>query len=140
MHACFRTPPSLAFSRTHSPIRTFKFYCNVLHFTAFADEGNILPIMSVGDFNLTKKGFSKAIKKHSTILVEFTSLGCLKCIRSELEYVKVHEILKEKKIPFARANVDKLKTISLNYGATELPALVLFQKGKPLLYRVRYQT
>lgn len=36
---------------------------------AFADEGNVLPIMSVGDFNLTKKGFSKALKKHSTILV-----------------------------------------------------------------------
>lgn len=101
----------------------------------FADEGNILPIMSVGDFNLTKKGFSKAIKKHNTILVEFSSPGCMKCIRSELEYVKVHEALRNMKIPFARANVDKLKTISLNYGATELPAIVLFQKTKPLLFR-----
>ena len=54
--------------------------------------------MSVGDFNLTKKGFSKAIKKHDTILVEFTSPGCLKCIRSELEYVKVHEKLQEMKV------------------------------------------
>ena len=54
--------------------------------------------MSVGDFNLTKKGFSKAIKKHNIILVEFTSPGCLKCIRAELEYVKVHEILKSKKV------------------------------------------
>lgn len=54
--------------------------------------------MSVGDFNLTKKGFSKEVKKHRTILVEFTSPGCLKCIRAELEYVKVHEILKGKKV------------------------------------------
>jgi hypothetical protein len=66
--------------------------------TAFAEEGNILPIMSVGDFNLTKKGFSKALKKHPTILVEFTSPGCLKCIRSELEYVKVHKILRDMKV------------------------------------------
>ena len=72
--------------------------------SAFADEGNVIPIMSVGDFNLTKKGFSKALKKHSTILVGFTSPGCLKCIRAELEYVKVHEILQGKKVPIVYAH------------------------------------
>ena len=54
--------------------------------------------MSVGDFNLTKKGFSKAIKKYPVILVEFTSPGCMKCIRTEPEYVKVHEALREMKV------------------------------------------
>lgn len=38
------------------------------------------------------------------------------------------------KIPFARADVDKLKTISLQHGAQHLPSLVLYVKSRPLTY------
>jgi len=101
----------------------------------FADERNIIPIMSAGDFNLTKKNFTSTVSRHKFILVGFSSYSCLKCIQVEPEYIKITEALKELKIPFARANVDKLKSLSIQHGAVEMPALVLFKKHKPLLYK-----
>lgn len=38
-------------------------------------------------------------------------------------------------IPFARANIDKLKTISVQHGATDVPVLVLFHNHRPLVYK-----
>ncbi|CAE7844192.1 unnamed protein product, partial [Symbiodinium microadriaticum] len=38
-------------------------------------------------------------------------------------------------VPFARANIDKLKTISVQHGATDVPVLVLFHNNRPLVYK-----
>ena len=44
-------------------------------------------------------------------------------------------ILTSLQIPFARANIEKLKTISVQHGATDVPTLVLFHNNRPLLYK-----
>lgn len=105
--------------------------------TTFADDENdIVPILTAGHFNLTRKNFTQAIIKNKLILVGFSSLTCHKCIRAEPAYRNISQVLKDElQIPFARADAVKLKSIAAEVGAVELPALVLFQKQRPLVYR-----
>jgi hypothetical protein len=78
--------------------------------TSFVEEGQeILPILSAGHFNVTKKNFTKAISKHKLLLVGFSSHDCHKCIAMENEYRVLSSKLKDMKIPFARADGHKLK-------------------------------
>lgn len=114
----------------------------------FVDDSQIIPILSAGDYNLTRKNFTNAIIQNKMILVGFSSYSCLKvphsslppidvycqCIKIESEYLKIADALKPLNIPFARANVDKLKSISLQHGAQHLPSLVLYVKSRPLTY------
>lgn len=82
---------------------------DVLRLLGFVDDASIIPILSVGDYNLTRKNFTSSIVKHKMLLVGFSSYSCLKvllavflplvwilfkCIRAEAEYVKIHNTLK----------------------------------------------
>ena len=46
--------------------------------TFAADEENIVPILTAGDFNLTRKNFTSALIKHKYVLVGFSSPTCHK--------------------------------------------------------------
>jgi thioredoxin-like negative regulator of GroEL len=37
-------------------------------------------------------------------------------------------------VPFARVNFDEMRSFAAEAEVTELPAIVLFQEGRPLLY------
>lgn len=103
--------------------------------TTFARSDDVVPILTAGHFNVTRKNFTQTLSKHKQILIGFSSYSCHKCIQVEPEYVKIAEELKKKNIPFARANADQMKSITLELGAQSLPSLVYVNKLKPTLYR-----
>eukprot|EP01032_Pedospumella_encystans_P008406 gene8406-9984_t len=103
--------------------------------TTFADANDIVPILSAGHFNITRKNFTQVVSKHKLILVGFSSYNCHKCIQIEPSYRNISNQLRELNIPFGRADADKMKSIVAEVGATDLPALVLFQKMRPILYK-----
>ncbi len=103
--------------------------------TTFADESNFIPILSAGHFNLTRKNFTQTVTKHKILLVGFSSYNCHRCIQAEGDYANVSQRLLNLKVPFARANADAMKSLALEFSATELPALVLFVKQRPVLYK-----
>lgn len=103
--------------------------------TTFADANDIVPILSAGHFNITRKNFTQVVSKHKQILVGFSSYNCHKCIQIEPSYRNISNQLRELNIPFGRADADKMKSIVAEVGATDLPALVLFQKMRPILYK-----
>lgn len=97
--------------------------------TTFVSEGQrVVPILSAGHYNLTRKNFTSAVIKNKLILVGFSAHSCHRCIVVEPEYEKISDALMSLGIPFARADTDKMKSIALEHEASELPALVLFQK------------
>lgn len=103
--------------------------------TTFAQSENLVPILTAGHFNVTKKNITQTLGKHKHILLGFSSYSCHKCIQVEPEYVKIAEEMKKRKIPFARANADSMKSITLEFGAQSLPSLVYVHKLKPTLYK-----
>ena len=104
--------------------------------TTFANDAeNIIPILSAGHFNITRQNFTQTVSKYPFLLIGFSSYGCHKCIAAEVEYAKISEKLLEKKVPFVRGNADKMKSIVLELGATELPSLVFMKKMKPTVYK-----
>ena len=55
--------------------------------TTFArDENNIIPILSAGHFNVTKKTFKSHLMKNKILIVGFSSPNCHKCIIAENDY------------------------------------------------------
>ena len=97
--------------------------------TTFVTEGQkVVPILSAGHYNLTRKNFTSAVIKNKLILVGFSAHSCHRCIVVEPEYEKISVALMSIGIPFARADADKMKSLALEHQASELPALVLFQK------------
>jgi len=105
--------------------------------TTFAPEDGekMVPILSAGDYNLTRKSFTKEVGKNKALLVGFSSFLCHKCIVVEPEYAKAMANLSSLKVPFARANADDMKSLAAEHGASQLPALVLFRKQRPILYQ-----
>ncbi|RYH09855.1 hypothetical protein EON65_39880 [archaeon] len=103
--------------------------------TTFADESNIIPILTAGHFNVTRKNITQTISKHPVLLIGFSSYSCHKCIAAEPVYEQVTEALAKRKIPFARADAEKLKSFAAEFGALELPSLVLTIKMRPVLYK-----
>lgn len=103
--------------------------------TTFADVSDIVPILTAGHFNITRKNFTQVVSHHKLMLVGFSSYNCHKCIQLEPSYRNISEQLRELSIPFGRADVDKMKSIAAEVGAIELPALILFQKMRPIVYR-----
>ena len=104
--------------------------------TTFVDDVNdIVPILTAGHFNITRKNFTDVVSKNKLLLVGFSSYTCHKCIQIEPAYRNISASLKELKIPFGRANVDQMKSIATEVGAVDLPALVLFYKMRPILYK-----
>jgi len=102
----------------------------------FADEkDNIIPILTAGHYNITRKTFTKEIIKNKFILIGFSAYSCYKCISFESEYMKISQQLLQLKIPFGRVNADDLKSIALEHGAADVPSLVFFNKQRPLLYK-----
>lgn len=112
--------------------------CSVTYLSG--DLTNIVPILGAGHFNLTRKNFTQAVIKNKHMLVGFSSYNCHKCIVVEKEYEKTAQELLKLKIPFGRVDVDKLKSISSEHGAVELPALVWFNKQKHVMFRGVHQT
>lgn len=103
--------------------------------TTYVPDGQkIIPILSAGHYNVTRKNFTSAVTRNKFILVGFSSYDCHRCIVTESEYEKVADRFLELKIPFARANVDEMKSIALEHSATEVPSLVFFQKHRPYHY------
>ena len=104
--------------------------------TAYVKEGErVVPILAAGHFNVTRKNFTAALAKHKFILVGFSAYTCHRCIEVEPEYERIADALTTLGVPFARADADSMKSIALEHSATELPALVLFHKNRPLPYR-----
>mmetsp|Transcript_36873 Transcript_36873/g.73380 ORF Transcript_36873/g.73380 Transcript_36873/m.73380 type:complete len:717 (+) Transcript_36873:43-2193(+) len=103
--------------------------------TTFADSNDIVPILTAGHFNVTRKNFTHVVSQHKYILVGFSSYTCHKCITIETSYRNISEQLRELSIPFARADANKMKSIAAEVGATDLPALVLFHKLRPILFK-----
>jgi thiol-disulfide isomerase/thioredoxin len=104
--------------------------------TTFVDDTeNIVPILSAGHFNVTRQNFTQTVSQYPFLVIGFSSYACHKCIRSEVEYAKLSEQLREKKVPFIRGDADKMKSIVLELGATELPSLVFMKKMKPTVYK-----
>jgi len=101
-------------------------------------NGRIIPILGVGDYNVSQKQLNSLTKQNKFTLVGFSSYSCYKCIQYEYEYEKIYKASKEneniKNIPFVRANIDEMKSLATEYSL-ELPALVLFKKQKPLVYK-----
>ena len=85
--------------------------------------------------NLTSSTFTAVINKHQLVLVGFSSYKCHKCITVEAEYLKISAYLREKKVTFARADADKLRSLTAKFGVSSLPALVLFVKGRAYPYK-----
>lgn len=108
--------------------------------TTFADAKDIVPILTAGHFNITRKNFTQVVSKHKLILVGFSSYNCHKCITIEPSYRNISEKMRELSLSFARADADKMKSIAAEVGATELPALVLFHKLRPILYKGVHST
>ena len=97
--------------------------------STFITEGQkVVPILSAGHYNLTSKNFTSAIIKNKLILVGFSAYSCHRCITVEPEYEVITQALALIGVPFARSDVNKMKSIALEHEASELPALVLFQK------------
>ena len=93
-------------------------------------EGAIVPILGAGDYNLTAKNFSKAVQRKSHTLVGFSNHHCHKCIMHERVYAATHTKLQALGIPFARANSDLFRTQLQELNIHEMPALVLYKKGR----------
>lgn len=104
--------------------------------TSFVQPGDeIIPIMGAGHLNLTSENFQSTISKNKLVVVGFSSYNCHKCIAAEQEYKNVSAQLLDKKILFARADADKMKSICFKYQVTKLPALVIFYKNKPYYFK-----
>lgn len=103
--------------------------------TYVTDVDNIVPILGAGHFNVSRKDFMETVNKHSMILVGFSSRNCHKCIQVEPHYKNVSDYLKTVKIPFARANIDEMKSLAADYEAQDIPSLVFFKKRRGYLYK-----
>lgn len=128
----------------HGSCRDYTCSCNVGYHgddcshTFFSDStAEIIPILSAGNFNLTRKNFTSVVAKSKFIMVGFSSPTCHKCILFESIFKEVTVRLNELNVKLARANVLDMRTIaenSLGSHSHEMPALVLFKKNKPLVY------
>lgn len=94
------------------------------------NEVAIVPILGAGDYNLTAKNFSKAVQRKGHTLVGFSNNHCHKCIMHERVYAATHTKLQALGVPFARANSELFRTQLQELNVHEMPALVLYQKGK----------
>jgi len=93
-------------------------------------EATIVPILGAGDYNLTSKNFSKAVQRKGYTLVGFSNHHCHKCIMHERVYAATHSKLQALGVPFARANSEPFRTQLQELNIHEMPALVLYKKGK----------
>ena len=102
----------------------------------FGDENNLVPILTAGHFNVTRKNFTSTINKYASvgILIGFSSYKCFKCIRAEPDYKLIAARLNTMQIPFGRADVDNMKAIAKENAITELPSLVYFRKNVAIRY------
>ena len=125
----------------HGECIDYSCYCHVGYHgdacdTTFArDENEIIPILTAGHYNVTRKNFTQAVTKNKLILIGFSARECHKCIVVEPEYAKLSLMLKDIKVPFARADTTAMKSIAIEHAATELPSLVLFRNHKPYPYK-----
>ena len=109
--------------------------------TSFIDGLNsnqsIIPVLAAGHYNLTRKTAKAHIDKSKVLLVGFSTPACQKCILVEQEYAALTLLLDtlEPPVQFARLDTSLMRSIALEYGANEVPSLVLFQKGRPAMYR-----
>lgn len=103
--------------------------------TTFARGDRIVPILTAGHFNVTRKNITQTVSKHKHLLIGFSSYACHKCIQPEPEYEDIAKRLTDMQIPFARANADEMKSIAVELGATDLPAIVFLNKMRPTVYR-----
>jgi hypothetical protein len=124
----------------HGKCHDFVCECYVGYFgadcrhTFVHDTSNVVPVLGAGHFNLTSKSFAKVTTKHPVMLVGFSSRKCHKCISHEADYERASVALKALGVPFARANADKLRAQLADAGMQELPALVVYKKGRPHPY------
>ena len=103
---------------------------------SFVREGDpVIPVLGAGHMNLSSTNFTSVINRNKLALVGFSSRKCHKCIAVEAEYHRISEYLRERKVLFARADADNLKSMSAKFGVSTLPSLVVFVKGRPYPYK-----
>jgi hypothetical protein len=99
-----------------------------------SDKKPVIPILSVGDLNLTSKNFTQNVSRNKYLLVGFSSRTCHRCIGVENNYLELVENLKSLKVPFARADITKIGSLAQELNINQLPAIILFKKQRPIVY------
>lgn len=80
------------------PKKTLRIYCAGF----FDGDQDILPILSVGDVNVTSSNFHDTLIGATTLLVVATSRSCHRCIHLETEYRSASSELKKAGVRFQR--------------------------------------
>lgn len=113
--------------------------CRISFLDGLNQNESIVPILGAGHYNLTsRKDAKRQMDQSKLLLVGFSTPACHKCILVEQEYAALTLLLDalDPPVKFARFDTSRLGTgLALEHGANEVPALVLFQKGRPALYR-----
>ena len=76
----------------------------------FGDSTRMLPILSVGDFNMTRKNFTQLITRNKFLLVGFSSYTCHKCIVVEKGYQELVVKMKILNVPFGSKSINILSS------------------------------
>ncbi|CBJ33285.1 conserved unknown protein [Ectocarpus siliculosus] len=111
----------------------------------YLDGGDtVLPILSVGDVNLTSSNFRETLHNAGRLLVVATSPSCHRCIHLETEYQSASVELKEKGVIIGRIDADAERALlgrilgGVEAAAQHLPAILLWtetrKSRKALLY------
>ncbi|CAM9611872.1 unnamed protein product [Ectocarpus sp. 6 AP-2014] len=111
----------------------------------YIDGGDtVLPILSVGDVNLTSSNFRETLHNAGSLLVVATSPSCHRCIHLETEYQSASVELKGKGVIIGRINADAERALlgrilgGVEAAAQHLPAILLWtetrKSRKALLY------
>ncbi|CAM9425490.1 unnamed protein product [Ectocarpus sp. 12 AP-2014] len=111
----------------------------------FIDGGDtVLPILSVGDVNLTSSNFRTTLHDAGSLLVVATSPSCHRCIHLETEYQSASAELQGKGIVLGRVNADAERALlsrilgGVEAAAQHLPVILLWtetrKSRKALLY------
>ena len=99
-------------------------------FSEVLEGDSMLPILSVGSFNITSSNFSKVAKANPYMLIGVSSPDCHKCIQYETAYSKLLQYLDEVDVPFGRVNGATQRKFIKKHSITSFPALLFSRKGK----------
>ena len=81
--------------------------------------------------DVTAKNFDSIINNHDTVLVDFHAQWCGPC-KLQGNILSAFEEKYPGKFTIAKLDIDDEPSISLRYGITKVPTLIVFAKGEPV--------